>query len=274
MARAKTAPAVPVDEVDAGEAKDRQFVTALARGLQILSCFGTSRSEIGGTQLAAMTGLPQPTVWRLCHTMQQLGFLTSAGGDKLRPGLPLLKLGRAALASIPLAEVARPRMQALANRFGSASGLAARDGARMVFVQRCLSDAARVMNLRVGARLPLATSSVGWGLLAGFPAAEREALVAQYAAADPRWPEVAGPFAAAMANYEKTGFILNIGVFRPGYNGAAVPILDAAGRPAFALSCAGGSNSHTPALLRREIAPALLDIAVVLQRELRGAQSS
>ena len=274
MARMKADAVLQAGELEPGEGKDRQFVTALARGLQILSCFGTSRSEIGGTQLAAMTGLPQPTVWRLCNTMQQLGFLTAVGGDKLRPGLPLLKLGRAALASIPLAELARPRMQALANRFGAASGLAARDGDRMVFVQRCLSDAALVMNLRVGARLPLATSSVGWGLLAGFPAAERDALVAQFAATDPRWPEVAGPFAAAMAQYGKTGFILNIGVFRPGYNGAAVPIMDASGRPAFALSCAGGSNSHTPALLKKEIAPALLEIAAILQRELHGAQSS
>jgi hypothetical protein len=76
--------AAPMPNLDDG--KDRQFVTALARGLQILSCFGSSRAEIGGTQLAAMTGLPQPTVWRLCNTMQQLGFLTAAGGDKLRPG--------------------------------------------------------------------------------------------------------------------------------------------------------------------------------------------
>ncbi len=256
------------------EGKDRQFVTALARGLHILSCFGSSRAEIGGTQLAAMTGLPQPTVWRLCNTMQQLGFLTAVGGDKLRPGLPLLKLGRAALASIPLAEAARARMQALADRFGSASGLAARDGDRMVFVQRCLSDAALVMNLRVGARLPLATSSVGWGLLAGFSTAERDALITRHAAADPRWPDVAEPFAAAMANYEKNGFILNLGVFRPGYNGAAVPIMDASGRPAFALSCAGAATSHTPTLLRRQIAPALLELAASLQSELRGAQTS
>ncbi|MGI4942395.1 MAG: IclR family transcriptional regulator [Janthinobacterium lividum] len=254
----------------AGDGKDRQFVTALARGLEILSCFG-ARSEIGGTQVAAMTGLPQPTVWRLCYTMQQLGFLTAAiGSDKLRPGLPLLKLGRAALASMPLAEAARPRMQALADRFGSATGLAARDGDRMVFVQRCLSDAALVMNLRVGARLPLAISSVGWGLLAGFPAAERDTMVARHAAADPSWPEARPHFEAAMAGYERSGFILNLGVFRPGYNGAAVPILDASGRPAFALSCAGAATSHTSALLRREIGPALLELGASLQGGLEG----
>jgi len=39
---------------------------------------------------------------------------------------------------------------------------------------------------------------------------------ARHAAADPRWPDVAEPFAPAMANYEKNGFILNLSVFRPG----------------------------------------------------------
>ncbi|MDP9094946.1 MAG: helix-turn-helix domain-containing protein, partial [Pseudomonadota bacterium] len=63
-----------------GDDDDRPFVTALARGLEILGCFSASRPEIGGSQLAALTGLPQPTVWRLCHTMVQLGFLVAVSG--------------------------------------------------------------------------------------------------------------------------------------------------------------------------------------------------
>ena len=244
---------------------DRQFVTALARGLDILACFSTSRPEIGGTQLAAMTGLPQPTVWRLCHTMVRHGYLVPVNGDKLRPGLPVLKLGRAALASLPLAELARAPMQALANQFGSASGLGARDGGRMVFVQRCVSEAQLVMNLRVGARLPLLTSAVGWGLLAGFDAAERAALIAEHAPAEPRWAEIGPAFDAAMALYAAEGFILNLGAFHGGYNTAAVPIRGADGRPAFGLSCAGSAATHPAALLRRKVAPMLLAAARKLE---------
>lgn len=249
------------------EDADRQFVTALARGLEILGCFSSSKPELGGTQLAAMTGLPQPTVWRLCHTMVRLGYLVPVSGDKLRPGIPVLRLGRAALASIPLAEAARAPMQAMADRFGSASGLGARDGGRMVFVQRCLSEAQLVMNLRVGSRLPLLTSAVGWGLLAGFGGAEREALVAEHAASDPRWPQVEPAFQRAMQEFTKCGYILNLGVFHGGYNTAAAPIMGRDGRPAFALSCAGSAVTHSPAFLRRDVAPELLAIARKLERE-------
>ncbi len=245
--------------------EDRHFVTALARGLDILGCFSSSRPEIGGTQLAAMTGLPQPTVWRLCHTMVRLGYLVAVSGDKLRPGLPVLKLGRAALASIPLAEAARVPMQAMANRFGSASGLGARDGGRMVFVQRCVSEAQLVMNLRVGARLPLLSSAVGWGLLAGFDEAERDALVAEHAPADARWPEVRPAFEAAMRGYAAEGFILNLGVFHGGYNTAAVPVRGPDGRPAFGLSCAGSAMTHSADFLQGEVAPALLEVARSLE---------
>ncbi len=247
--------------------EDRHFVTALARGLEILGCFSSSRPEIGGTQLAAMTGLPQPTVWRLCHTMVQLGYLVPVSGDKLRPGIPVLKLGRSALAVLPLAAAAQAPMQALADRFGAASGLAARDGGRMVFVQRCVSKATLVMNLRVGARLPLLSSAVGWGLLSGLAPAERAALVADCAPADPRWTEVRPGFEAAIAASATDGFILNIGVFHSGYNTVAVPVRGPDGHPAFGLSCAGSAITHSAAMLRREAAPALLAVARSLEHD-------
>lgn len=253
---------------------DRQFVTALARGLDILSCFSGTRPEIGGTELAQMTGLPQPTVWRLCHTMMQLGYLVSINGDRMRPGIPVLRLGRAALACIPIAAAARERMQAMADRFGSASGLGARDGSRMVFVQRCLSESQLVMNLKVGARLPLVTSAVGWGLLAGYDEAEREEILADHVKSEARWPKAEPAFRQAMAEYSDQGFILNIGTFHAGYNTAAVPIMGQDGRPVFGLTCAGSAATHSPAYLRKEIAPELVRLARDLGDELRSGRLS
>ena len=240
---------------------ERPFVTALARGLDILACFSSSRPEIGGTQLAAMTGLPQPTVWRLCHTMVRLGYLVPVSGDKLRPGIPVLQLGRSALASLPVTQAAEMPMQALADRFGAASGLGARDGGRMVFVQRCFSAATLSMNVRVGSRLPLLSSAVGWGFLLGLQAPERQALLAEHGPADPRWPSVRPEFEAAERDATGRGFILNIGVFHPGYNSVAVPVRGADGRAAFGLTCAGSATTHSADLLRDEAAPALLAVA-------------
>lgn len=247
---------------------DRQFVTVLARGLEILSCFSRARAEIGGTEIAAMTGLPQPTVWRLCNTMVKLGYLVPVSGEKLRPGIPLLRLGRAALSTISIAQAARAPMQEMADRFGAATGLAARDGEMMVFVQRCLSEAQLVMNLRVGSRLSLSTSAVGWGYLSGLDESAREGLIATVAVRDPRWPTVEPQFRRALAEAAEAGYILNIGAFHKGYNTAAVPIRGADGAPVYALSCAGSSTTLSPARLRRDIAPHLLELARSLEASL------
>jgi DNA-binding IclR family transcriptional regulator len=228
--------------------------------------------DVGGTELATMTSLPQPTVWRLCHTMMQAGYLIPSSGDRMRPGIPLLRLGQAALASLPLAAKAHDRLNALADRFGAAAGLAARDGARMVIVQQCLSEAQLLMNLKVGSRLRLATSGIGWGLLAGFNEGEREKLIAEFAAPDPRWPEVEAVFRREMVAYKERGYILNIGAFTPGYNNIAVPIMGTDGKPVFALACAGSAVVHTSSFLRREVAPELLKVAASLEKDLHDEE--
>ncbi|MCO3057777.1 IclR family transcriptional regulator, partial [Pseudomonas aeruginosa] len=64
----------PMQEEDE-ELKDRQFVTALARGLELLRCFTPRESLLGNQELARKTGLPKPTVSRLTHTLTRLGYL-------------------------------------------------------------------------------------------------------------------------------------------------------------------------------------------------------
>ncbi|QJW83244.1 helix-turn-helix domain-containing protein [Ramlibacter terrae] len=49
-------------------------VTGLLRGLQVLRCFDHGRERPGSSELARMTGLPQPTVWRLCKTLEHGGY--------------------------------------------------------------------------------------------------------------------------------------------------------------------------------------------------------
>lgn len=46
------------------EEKDRQFVTALARGLELLRCFSPRESVLSNQELARKANLPRPTVSR------------------------------------------------------------------------------------------------------------------------------------------------------------------------------------------------------------------
>jgi DNA-binding IclR family transcriptional regulator len=255
---------------DVPEKGDRQFVTALARGLDILSCFSNTNAELGSSDLARMTGLPQPTVWRLCHTMIGLGYLVTVKGEKMRPGIPALRFGYAALASLVVPELGRPQMQELADKFRAAAGLAVRDGQDMVFVQRCQSDSLLLMNLQIGSRVPLATSALGWAYLVSLPERARVETFAEIEAADPqRWRSLKGHLQRATEEYKAKGYVLNIGYFHRGYNTASVPILGADGMPRYAINCGSAAATLNAATLQIEVAPRLVKIATQLQNVVR-----
>ena len=241
-------------------ATDRQFVTALARGLDILGCFSVARPSIGVSELAGLLDLPQPTVWRLCHTLASLGYVALTPDGRLRPALAVLRLGYSILSELPATELARPHLQALADRYGGAAGAAVLDGADMRFVERCESDSQLVLNLRVGSRVPVATTAMGWAYLAGLPEPERAA-----AAGDPAtWRLTEDAFRRALAGYEKHGFIINSGVLHPGYNTAAVPVMGGDGRPSCALNCGRAATVLPLAQLEAEVGPRLRSLAATI----------
>ena len=89
------------------DAKDRQFVNALARGLELLRCFGPGEVYLTNAELAKRSSLPKPTVSRLTHTLTTLGYLNySESQGKYQLGAGVLALGYRMLSTM---ECARPR---------------------------------------------------------------------------------------------------------------------------------------------------------------------
>ncbi len=229
---------------------DRQVVTALARGLDILRCFTATRPELGVSAIARLTGLPQPTAWRLCHTLVARGFLTRVPGrDTLRPGIPLLGLGYAVLSGQPVAQLALPEMQALADRHAGGVSLGARDGLSMVYLQRCQGTSI-VLDLRVGSRVPIGTSATGWAYLAALPDAERDAVLAELRAAEgPRWAAIEPRLHDAIRDYARRGYIVNKGLLHPRINSVAAPVFAPDGTVALSLSAGGIDTGFDDATL-------------------------
>ncbi len=224
--KSHTAPALRSKRAAAPRQTDRQFVTALGRGLDILQCFTPATPELGTSQLARMTGLPQPTVWRLCHTMTELGFLVSVPDqDRLRLGLPVLTLGYAVLAGQRIGETAKPYMEAIAKRYHGAVSLGVRDGLSMLYLQRCQGSSIILADLGIGSRVPLAYSATGWAYLAAIPEKDRKQLLAEIRAVDrQKWTVTEPSFEASLKKFKKTGYLVNLGSLHPQVNAVAVPV--------------------------------------------------
>lgn len=220
--------------------KDRHHVTALARGLKILRCFTHERPELGASEIVRLTQLPQPTVWRLCRTLQRSGFIVGAGErGRMSLGIPVLTLGYAALVRQSLPEIALPYMRSLTERHRLGTSIGVRDGLEMVYVQRTHGDF-NYFNDPIGARRPIATAPTGWACLAAYDALEFAAVMKALKRQDPRhWKNTQRHIERAIEDYRRYGFILSIGVMHEQANAVAVPIVPLDGGAVHGLSASG-----------------------------------
>ncbi len=254
-------------------AGDRQFVTALGRGLAVLRCFDATHPQLGTTEIAQMTKLPQPTVWRLCYTLQQLGYLVPApDSDKLRIGMAVLGLGQYALGTADIGEMVQPELMQISKRTGAAVSMGVADQDDILIVARAQGEAALLVNMRVGSRLPMATSSAGWAYLASLPPDVRDnqlqKLKYQYKG---KWATLRAAIESAAATLPASGFVLNEGFFHPDVIAVAAPAFDKQGKPQFVVTC-GGLNLKLK-FMKAEIGPEIARLSRKITVALAGRQA-
>jgi DNA-binding IclR family transcriptional regulator len=118
---------------ESAAAGDRKFVTALARGLEILRAFTPTEGLLGNGELVERTGLPKPTVSRLTYTLTKLGYLRhNMRLGKYQLGSAVLSIGYPLLASMNVRQVARPLMKELADYCNGSVSMGVRDRLNMV----------------------------------------------------------------------------------------------------------------------------------------------
>jgi DNA-binding IclR family transcriptional regulator len=182
-------------EPDASASGDRQFVTALQRGLDILRCFRPTDGALGNQELAQRCGLPNSTVSRLTYTLSKLGYLVYLEDiGKYRVGVPVLGLGYACLSGLKVREVAQPYLDELAQHAGNGLlvAMGGRDQFSMIYVACARSEGIVSLQLNVGSRISLARSSMGRAYLAAAAPQEREAILRGIEARTDkeRWPQL------------------------------------------------------------------------------------
>jgi IclR family transcriptional regulator, pca regulon regulatory protein len=151
----------------AGRGTGPDFVEALARGLDVLTCFGADRRRMSLSEVAAAAGLARPTARRLLLTLEELGYVRASGGTfALTP--KVLDLGMAYVGSLGLWEIAHPHLEALVARTGESSSMAQLDGSDIVYVARVSVPKIIALRVEIGTRFPAVQTSQGKVLLAAL----------------------------------------------------------------------------------------------------------
>ncbi len=155
------------DLVSRSKTEPRYAVRSLAKGLEMLRCFGPESPSLGLSELAVRMGWTKGTAYRFAFTLEQLGYLDQDPSTKrYRPGVKVLDLGFSCLSSLGLSERAQAFLEELFHQTGQPVHLAVLDGADIVYVARRADRSLTTINLYVGARLPAYCTSMGKVLLA------------------------------------------------------------------------------------------------------------
>jgi len=241
-------------------AANPDFITALARGLQVLRCYRAGTTSLGNLDLARATGLPKATISRITYTLTELGYLRyDRASGRYQPGPQALALGAGLLAGLDVREQARPAMQLLARDTGAAVALGTFDGDAMAYIEAVHGSNALYLRLPVGYRVGM-DSAMGRAYLATVPPAALPDLLASLPAGAP------APALVARCREElaETGCCFALGEWQSGINAAAAPFETMSGEGTFVISCGGPASLLPEAVLRERVAPELQRMARTL----------
>lgn len=258
--------------LEASGDKDRKFVVALARGLEILRSFRMRDGYLGNQEIAERTGLPRPTVSRLTYTLCELGYLTHVprlGKYQLAPAA--ITLGYSALANLGIRQIARPLMEEAAETLAAPVALGVIDRNRALYIELMRGSSTFTVQLDVGSRVPLAKSAMGWALIAALDPAERDTVYARLANRYGReWPEMRAWIEGAIKQYETLGYVTAAGTWRTDIHAVGVPLIAVDGSGIFAFNCGGPPHQFTTRQISEVVGPYMVDMVAKVDRLLNG----
>ena len=211
------------------EDNDRQFVTALGRGLSLLAAFEHD-DRLTHQQLCQMTALPKATITRLIHTLMTLGFLRVTEHGQYQLGSSAVRLSATAWSRHDMVAAAEPLLRQFASENEVSVNLATEVEGEMRYHACCRSPARLSVNLQVGSAVPVARTAIGRAFYAASSQARQAVIMSnlqeQLSTEDYNHAQTA--LANAAEHYEKYGYTVSDGEFSTDILAVAVGVLDVA----------------------------------------------
>jgi len=256
-------PSADAEPPDRSEAPERPGyrVEALAKGLRILSLFDEQHPSWRVSDLATVTGLPMPTVYRVVMTLASEGYLDHLPTGDYRPGVRTLMLGTAALRSLDFVGIATPKLRDLGQRTGETVNLAVLNGDRVLYLVRLRNSDLVTANIQVGSTLPAVHTSIGKLLLAHLSETDLEARIT-----DASFSANSGPNAKVslvelrteLGSIRDQGWAMQDEELAYGLRSVAGPVTGPDGRVLAGVNLAVQARDWSTQRIIRELKPAVL----------------
>ncbi|MFP3456113.1 IclR family transcriptional regulator C-terminal domain-containing protein [Psychrobacter sp. SIMBA_152] len=220
------------------EENDRQFVTALGRGLIILAAF-EHHERLTHQQLCQMTELPKATITRLIHTLTMLGFLRTNDYGQYQLGSSAVRLSATAWSRHDMVAAAEPLLRQFASENEVSVNLATEVEGEMRY-HACYRSPARLsVNLQVGSAVPVARTAIGRAFYAVSTQSRQAVIISnlQEHLSVEEYNDAQTALDSAAEHYEKYGYTVSDGEFSTDILAVAVGVYDiATGQYAYSLN--------------------------------------
>lgn len=249
--------------------KSTDTIASFAKGLRVIEAFSADAPRLTITEVAAQTGLDRATARRCLLTLHHKGYAEYDGKFfALTPRV--LRLGLAALSSMPLPQVVQPWLDQLSEQIGHSCSVSILEGDEIVYIARAAQKRLMSIGLMPGSRLPAHCTSMGRVLLAALPEAEARTLLEQ-TDLRPRTPQSLADIPSLLqecARIRHQGYALVDQEVEPGLRSLAVPVLNHRDQTIAALNIGTAATSPDQQEIVRAYLPALLKVQDSLKRVL------
>lgn len=246
-------------------------ISALAKGLRVLSVFSEQRRELRLTEIAKITGIPVPTVFRLLKTLEADGYVDQLDDARFRPGPYVLSLGYAALQGLDIVQAATLPLRQLADQTAETVNLGILAGTNVLYLIRLKNRDLVTADLQVGSMLPAACSSLGKLLLAYLESDELETRLRAVDFSECRGPRAARSITQLNRQLKETrehGWAIQDEEVAHGLRSIAAPIYDRTGSVSAAANVAVQASRWTRDELIHSFLTPLLAATTEISRRL------
>lgn len=260
-----------MSDVAVPDQESGDYVSSLARGLEVIRAFTRSKPSMTLSEVADRTDMHRAAARRFLLTLVREGYVET-DGKYFRLRAKILELGFSALASMDLWEIAQPVLNDLSEKLSESCFAAVLDGTSAVYVARAASR--RVMNvgINVGNRAPAHAVSTGRVLLSGLSEQELDNYIAS-AKLEKFTPNTVTSKVKLRGIVEETrrlGWSIVDQELEIGLRAISVPIRDRSGTVRAALNVCCPSARVTPEDMRTRVLSDLLEAAQRISLALPG----
>jgi DNA-binding IclR family transcriptional regulator len=254
-------------------AGEGDVIQVVSRAFDVLRCFEGHETRLGNLEISNRCGLPRSTVSRLTHTLTRIGQLAYLPHDqKYRIGPSAVAMSTSIMRGSQLRNLIRLRLQDVAEQLPGTLGFMIPDGFQLVYLEFARAANAVGLNETTGSRIGIANTAAGHAYAAALDADVGDALLVEM---EREIPESAKLLRSCIGGnrsflYEH-GYVVACGTWSPHINGLAVPLWSPQYQTFVVVTIGLLSAMYDEKRLHMEVAPTMLELGVVIDDLLEGA---